>query len=97
VLSLARTKYDCVFIDVAPAVVSGDAASIANRTDASILVARTFAEKRGMIARVKNELSEARGEFFGVIVNGVKSAAGGYLKGNIKASHEYQSEPEVKA
>jgi receptor protein-tyrosine kinase len=97
VLSQARTKFDCVFVDVAPAVVSGDAVSVANRTDASILVARTFNEKRGMIARVKNELSEARGEFFGVIVNGVKSAAGGYLRGNIKASHEYQTDPEVKA
>jgi hypothetical protein len=45
-----------------------------------------------MIARIKNELSEGRGEFLGVIVNGVKSSAGGYLKGNIKATHDYHSE-----
>lgn len=92
VLAEARGQYDCVYIDVAPAVVSGDAVAIANRADASLLVARTWSEKRGMIARIKNELSEARGEFFGVIVNGVKSAAGGYMKGNIKATHEYQND-----
>jgi capsular exopolysaccharide synthesis family protein len=95
VLSEARGLYDCVYVDVAPAVVSGDAVAIANRCDASILVARTMSEKRGMIARIKNELSEARGEFLGVIVNGVKSSAGGYLKGNIKATHDYQNEAEA--
>lgn len=87
-----RTKYDLVLVDVAPAVVSGDAATLATKTDASVLVARAFSDKRGMVARIKNELSEARGEFMGVIVNGVKSAAGGYLKGNIKATSEYHDD-----
>lgn len=97
ILADARAAYDVVFVDVAPAVVSGDAVTIANRADSSILVARTFSEKRGMIARIKNELTESRGEFLGVIVNGVKTAAGGYLKGNIQATHDYHSEAESKA
>ncbi len=87
-----RTKYDVVLVDVAPAVVSGDAATLATKTDASVLVARAFSDTRGMVARIKNELSEARGEFMGVIVNGVKSSAGGYLKGNIKATSEYHDD-----
>lgn len=93
VITEARAKYDCVFIDVSPAVISGDAATLAQQVDASMLVVRSFAEKRGMVARIRGELSEARGEFLGIIVNGVKSAAGGYLKGNIMATHEYHSEP----
>jgi polysaccharide biosynthesis transport protein len=97
VLESARAEYDCVFVDVPPVVVSGDAAAVANKVDASILVARTFSEKRGMIARIKNEIAETRSEFFGVVVNGVKSSAGGYLKGNIKATHEYRHDAEVKA
>ncbi|QOJ00394.1 MAG: polysaccharide biosynthesis tyrosine autokinase [Phycisphaeraceae bacterium] len=88
----ARAKYDVILIDTPPAVVSGDAVAIANRADASFLVARAFSEKRGMIARFRTELSEARGEFIGVLVNGVKSAAGGYLKGNIRTAHEYHSD-----
>jgi hypothetical protein len=43
-----------------------------------------------MVARVRNELSDTRSEFLGVVVNGVRSAAGGYMKGNIKAAAEYQ-------
>jgi hypothetical protein len=48
-----------------------------------------MADKRGMVARIKNELSETKGEFLGVVVNGVKSAAGGYMKRNIKTAHDY--------
>jgi Mrp family chromosome partitioning ATPase len=62
---------------------------LAQKADATVLVVRANAEKRGMVARVRNELADARSEFLGVIVNGVRAAAGGYLKGNIKAAAEY--------
>ena len=42
-----------------------------------------------MVARIRNELSEARAEFLGVVVNGVRASAGGYMKGNIRAAAEY--------
>jgi capsular exopolysaccharide synthesis family protein len=89
-LQLARVKYDLVLIDIAPAVVAGDGIAVANRCDASILVARAFGEKRGMVARIKNDLGESKSEFLGVIVNAVRAASGGYMKGNIKVAHEYQ-------
>lgn len=96
VLADAKSDYDWVIIDVAPAIVAGDALALSNRVDASILVVRALSEKRGMVARLKNELSETRAEFLGVVVNGVKSSAGGYLRGNIKATHEYHNEPGAK-
>jgi polysaccharide biosynthesis transport protein len=89
-LAKARASYDIVLVDVAPAIVSGDGMSLAQKCDASVLVVRALAEKRGMVVRVKNELSDARAEFLGVVVNAVKHAAGGYLKGNIKAATNYQ-------
>jgi len=92
-LTEARGKYDCVFIDVSPSVVSGDAATLAHQVDATTLVVRAFAEKRGMVARIRGEFAEAKSEFLGIIVNGVKSAAGGYLRGNIMATHDYHTEP----
>ncbi|MBM4108535.1 MAG: polysaccharide biosynthesis tyrosine autokinase [Phycisphaerae bacterium] len=88
----AKTRYDVVLIDCSPALVSGDGHSLANRCDASLLVARAMSETRGLIARLKNELQDNRGEFLGVVVNAVKPSAGGYLKGNIRATHEYTSE-----
>lgn len=85
----AGEKYDIVLIDVPPAVVSGDGMAIANRADASILVVRALAEKRGLVSRLRNELSESRAEFLGVVINGVRSSAGGYFKRNIRATQEY--------
>jgi len=89
-LAQVRSKYDVIFVDVAPAVVAGDGQALAQKCDASILVVRAMAEKRGMVNRLKNELTDARGEFLGVIVNAVRASAGGYMKGNMKVSHEYQ-------
>ncbi len=87
----AGQVYDTILIDAAPAVIAGDAVALANRCDASILVVKAFAEKRGMVARLRNELGECRAEFLGVLVNGVRASAGGYLRGNIRATHEYQN------
>jgi Mrp family chromosome partitioning ATPase len=90
-LAEARGKFDLVLIDVAPAIVSGDALTLAAKCDASVLVVRAMSEKRGLIARLRNDLTDTRAEFLGVIVNAVKASAGGYLKSNIKASSEYQT------
>jgi Mrp family chromosome partitioning ATPase len=89
VLKDAGAQYDIVLIDVAPAMVSGDATGLCNKADASMLVVRALGEKRGMVARLRTELSECRAEFLGVVVNAVRASAGGYLKGNILATHEY--------
>ena len=89
VLKEAGEKYDLVLIDVPPAVVSGDGLAIAHRADASILVVRAMAEKRGLVSRIKNELSESRAEFLGVVINGVRSSAGGYFKKNMRATQDY--------
>ncbi len=90
-LGACKGKYDLVLIDVAPAMVSGDGMAIANRTDASMLVVRAYGEKRGMVARLRNELDECRSEMLGVVVNAVRSAPGGYMRQNIRASRAYHT------
>lgn len=91
VLASAKARFDLVLIDVPPMVVAGDAGSIATRADASLLVVRALSEKRGLVARLRNVLGEAPSEFLGILVNGVRPAAGGYLRKNIRVTHEYQS------
>lgn len=91
VLAKVRAMYDLVLIDVAPAIVGGDAMALAQRCDASILVVRARADKRGMVARIRNELGETRSELLGIVVNAVRSASGGYMKRNIRTAHEYQN------
>ncbi|MBO6514006.1 MAG: hypothetical protein JJ974_08585 [Phycisphaerales bacterium] len=85
-----RESYDLVLIDVAPSIVAGDAAILANVVDATMLVVRAMSEKRGQVARMSRELGEARAEFIGVLVNGVRSAAGGYMRKNIRTSFNYR-------
>ncbi|MBX3359625.1 MAG: polysaccharide biosynthesis tyrosine autokinase [Phycisphaeraceae bacterium] len=87
----AADSYDLVLVDAPPAIVSGDGLVLANRCDAVCLVVRALAEKRGLVARLQAQLLDCRGEFLGVIVNAVRSSAGGYFKRNIKATHEYQN------
>lgn len=91
IFASVKAMYDVIIVDVAPVVVSGDALALANRCDCSVLVVRALADKRGMVARIKNEMSEARGEFLGIVVNAVKSSSGGYMKRNIQTAHEYQN------
>ncbi|MEN0020647.1 MAG: polysaccharide biosynthesis tyrosine autokinase [Planctomycetota bacterium] len=93
-LDEAASAYDIVFIDVPPAIVSGDGLAVANRTDASILVARAMFEKKGSVNRVRSELTDAKSELLGAVVNGVRSAAGGYMRSNILATHDYHSKQD---
>lgn len=88
-LQEARNANTLVIVDAPPMTVAGDALVIAQRSDASALVARAYCETRGLIARVRGQLADANGEFLGVIVNGVKSSAGGYFRKNFRMSHEY--------
>ncbi|MBK7405533.1 MAG: hypothetical protein IPJ41_13100 [Phycisphaerales bacterium] len=94
VLATAGADHDLILIDVPPAIVGGDGLSVANRCDGALLVVKAYSEKRGLVSRVRNELSETRAEFLGVVINGVRAAAGGYLKGNIRASQAYANESD---
>lgn len=90
-LAAAGPRYDVILLDVAPGIVAGDGVALAHRCDATLLVVRAMGEKRGMVARLRSELGETRAEFMGVLVNAVRAAAGGYLKGNILATHAYEN------
>lgn len=95
-LEEARARYDVVIIDVAPGIVSSDMNALASYVDASMLVVRAYAEKRGLLARLRNQLAVSGAEFMGVVVNGVKPAAGGYMKRNFEQTLAYQSPKRVE-
>ncbi|MBL8746997.1 MAG: polysaccharide biosynthesis tyrosine autokinase [Phycisphaerae bacterium] len=87
-----KQRYDLVLVDSTPGVVAGDAVAIATHCDAVVLVVRALCEKRGLVARLRNQLGETGAEFLGVIVNAVKPSAGGYFKRNFQVTHEYGRE-----
>lgn len=88
-MTKAKEKYDIVLVDCPPAVVSGDALALAGKCDGVMLVVRAFHEKRGLVARLRNQLDDTRAEFVGLVVNAVRPSAGGYFKRNIEAATRY--------
>lgn len=87
-----KARFDLVIVDSTPGVVAGDAVALAAHCDAVVLVVRAMHEKRGLVARLRNQLGDSGAEFLGVIVNAVKPSAGGYFKRNFQVTHEYGRE-----
>lgn len=90
VLAEAGQKFDVVLVDAPAAVVAGDWQVLANHVDATILVVRAMQEERGLVSRLIGQLREARPEHLGVVVNAVRSNAGGYMKRNLRQMEDYQ-------
>ncbi|MCK4872396.1 MAG: polysaccharide biosynthesis tyrosine autokinase [Phycisphaerales bacterium] len=88
-LDEARARFDLILLDSAPSIVAGDSQVLANQTDASVLITRAMRDKRGLVARVVQQLDDCKSEFLGVIINGVRSSAGGYYRKNIQAMDAY--------
>ena len=82
-------RYDIVLFDLPPIVVAGDALTVANKVDATVLVVRAFQVQRGLVTRVVNQLSDVRAQFLGAVLNGPKNTAGGYLRKNYEAMAGY--------
>lgn len=84
-----RGRFDVILFDAPPAVVAGDAMVLANRVDAALLVVRANQEQRGLVARILNQLADARCEPLGILLNRPRGTAGGYFKKNFKAMARY--------
>ncbi|MCB9838282.1 MAG: polysaccharide biosynthesis tyrosine autokinase [Phycisphaeraceae bacterium] len=95
-LEEASEQFDIVLVDSPPAIVSSDAINLANRCDAAVLVVRAYHEKRGLIARVCRNLDESNSELLGVVINAVRSSAGGYFKRNFQVAHDYNNPTATK-
>lgn len=86
-----RGKFDIIFFDAPPAVVSGDGMILANKLDAAVVVVRAHQDHRGLVARMIHRLAETRCELLGVILNRPRGVAGGYLRKNYAAMATYTS------
>ncbi len=95
VMAELRHRFDLIIVDAPPAVVAGDAMVLANKVDAAILVVRAYQEQRGLVARVMNQLVDARCEMLGMILTRPRGTAGGYFKKNFDAMARYADQPQT--
>lgn len=91
-----RGRFDTIIFDAPPAVVAGDAMVLANRVDAAVIVVRANQEQRGLVARLINQLSDARCDLVGILLNRPRRTAGGYFKQNYQAMASYTKTPKKR-
>jgi capsular exopolysaccharide synthesis family protein len=88
-------EYNFIFIDAPPVMPVADASDIATLADGVILVYMTGKIGRGVLKRVKANLENVDAKLTGVILNKVKSDAGGEYY-QYHSYYYYGSEPDVE-
>ncbi len=90
-----ETQYDLVLIDSPPALISSEAQLLAKQVDAVVTVVRAMSEKRGMIGRMLRQLDGYRADMLGLVLNGVRSSAGGYYRRSYQDFYTYRQSDDA--
>ena len=91
-LGRMESDYDFVLIDTSPALLTSDSQLLAKYVDAIALVVDAGNDKRGMLNRMLGRLDGQRADVLGVILNGVKTSAGGYFRKSYEAFYNYRGD-----
>lgn len=84
------SEYDQVIFDGPPCLVVTDAAVLGTLVDGVVLVVRAGSSTFGIVQRARDMLSRLGVHMLGVVLDGVRVTAGGYLRKNYETFYEYQ-------
>jgi capsular exopolysaccharide synthesis family protein len=87
----ALEEYDHVIFDSGPMLFVSESVALAPRVDGVVTVLRARTSTRGVLQRMRDGLRAVKAEHLGVVLNGVRSQAGGYYGRSIKTYYEYQN------
>ncbi len=90
VLDRAFEGYDIVVFDSGPILFTSETGALAPQVDGVISVVRARSSTRGLLGRLRDSLASLNVEHLGVVLNAVRSRAGGYYTRNIKTYYDYQ-------
>lgn len=94
-LGQLETQYDVVLIDTPPALLTSDSQMLSKHVDAIAVIVNAGVDKRGMLSRMLSQLDGQRADVLGIVLNGVKSSAGGYFRKSYEDFYRYrQSEAQ---
>ena len=88
-------EYDQVLFDTAPCLLVTDAPALSAIVDGVVLVVRAGANTYGILQRTREVLGRIGAHVFGVVLNGVRTIAGGYLRKNYEAFYDYHERPKL--
>lgn len=89
IIDALRPNYDLILVDTPPAVIAGEATTIAQAADATILVVRAYEVDKGLVQKTAGQLAELGPQFLGAILFANRTTAGGYQRKNLKLLAEY--------
>ena len=87
----ALEEFDHVIFDSGPMLLVSESGALAPRVDGVITVVKARASSRGVLQRMRDSLRSLKAEHLGVVLNGVRTQAGGYYAGAIKTYYKYQN------
>ncbi len=86
-------EYDQVIFDGSPLMVVADACVLGTQVDGVILVVRAGVNSTGIVQRSADRLNRVGARVLGVVLQGVRSTSGGYLRKNYETFYEYHQKP----
>jgi capsular exopolysaccharide synthesis family protein len=89
--------YDQVIFDSSPCLVVSDAVNLSTMVEGAILVVRAGVNTYGIVQRARDMITRLGTPIFGVVLNGVRVTAGGYLRKNYETFYEYREQPQLTA
>ncbi|NBB94857.1 MAG: polysaccharide biosynthesis tyrosine autokinase [Planctomycetes bacterium] len=90
-------EFDQIIFDGAPCLVVSDAAVLSTIVDGTVLAVRAGVSTYGIVQRTRDMLNKLGSHIFGVVLNGVRVTAGGYLRKNYETFYEYRESPQLAA
>jgi len=90
-------QYDQVIFDGAPCLVVTDSAMLSTLVDGVILVVRAGTNTYGIVLRTRDTLSRIGAHILGVVLNGIRVTAGGYLRKSYETFYEYREPSQLPA
>lgn len=84
-------QFDQVIFDGPPLLLISDASVLAGLVDGVVLVVRAGVNTYGIVQRCRDSLNRLGAHTMGVVLNGVRTTVGGYLRKNYETFYEYHT------
>ena len=84
-------QFDQVIFDGPPLLLISDASVLAGLVDGVVLVVRAGVNTYGIVQRCRDTLNRLGAHTMGVVLNGVRTTVGGYLRKNYETFYEYHT------
>lgn len=88
-------QYDQVLIDSPPCMVVTDASVLSSLVDGVVLVVRAGANTYGIVQRAREMFVHVGAHMTGIVLNGMRVMAGGYLRKNYETFYEYRTQEQL--